>query len=125
MTRQQLELWLTAYGRAWMNRDPEAAARLFSEDVTYHETPFAEPARGIEGVRSYWAENTTVQRDVRFRHEVLALEGHRGIARWWAEYVRPTTGVRAKLDGLFVLEFAEDGRCRRLEEWWHRIESGP
>jgi hypothetical protein len=32
-------------------------------------------ARGVEGVRRYWAENTDVQREVRFRHEVLTLEG--------------------------------------------------
>lgn len=114
MTTHDLDRWLRAYGRAWVTRDPEAAARLFSEDVTYHETPFDEPARGIEEVRRYWAENTAVQREVTFDHEVLALEGYRGIAHWRAEYVRPATGIRARLDGVFVLEFAEDGRCRQI-----------
>lgn len=123
MNRHDLDRWLRAYGEAWIDRDPEAAARLFTEDVAYHETPFDEPARGLEGVRRYWAENTGIQRDVTFRHEILAIEGPRGIARWWAGYVRPATGVTARLDGVLVLEFADDGRCRRLEEWWHRVET--
>ena len=123
MTKHDLDRWLETYGRAWIDRDPDAAARLFTEDVTYHETPFDEPARGIEGVRRYWAENTDVQREVRFRHEILALEGSRAIARWWAGYVRPATNVRAELDGIFLLEFAPDGRCRMLQEWWHRREA--
>jgi SnoaL-like domain len=123
MTNDDLDRWLQAYGQAWIDRDPEAAVRLFAEDVTYHETPFDEPARGIDGVRRYWAENTDVQREIVFRYEILALEGSRGIARWWAEYVRPATRVRARLDGILVLEFAPDGRCRRLEEWWHRHEA--
>ena len=123
MTNDDLDRWLRAYGQAWVDRNPVAAAHLFAEDVEYYETPFDEPARGTDGVRRYWAENTEVQRDVKFRHEVLAVDSSRGIARWWAEYVRPATGVRATLDGIFVLEFAPDGRCRRLMEWWHRREA--
>ena len=123
MTHADLDRWLREYGRAWETLDPDAAARLFAENATYHETPFDEPARGIDGVRAYWAENTGVQREVAFRHEILAVVGRRGIARWQADYVRPATGVRARLDGVFVLDFTEGGRCLCLREWWHRVES--
>jgi hypothetical protein len=123
VNRDDLDRWLAAYGRAWVERDPDAAVRLFTEDVVYRETPFDEPARRAEGVRRYWAENTGIQRDVTFHHEILVLEGRRGIARWQAGYVKPGTGVRARLDGVLLLEFADDGLCRRLEEWWHRVES--
>jgi hypothetical protein len=37
--------------------------------------------------------------------------------------VRPATNVRAELDGIFLLDFAPDGRCRKLQEWWHRREA--
>jgi hypothetical protein len=30
-----------------------------------------------------------------------------------------------RLDGVFVLEFSEDGLCRSLREWWHRDEATP
>ena len=38
--------WLDAYGQAWMNRNPEAAAALFNEGGTYQVTPFLDPMRG-------------------------------------------------------------------------------
>ncbi len=123
MTHDDLDRWLHAYGRAWETLDPEAAVRLFADDVEYHETPFDAPAQGLDGVREYWTSNTGLQREVAFRYEILAVVGLRGIARWQAGYVRPATGVRARLDGVFVLDFAEDGRCRCLREWWHRRET--
>jgi hypothetical protein len=40
------EEWLDALGRAWEGREADAAARLFTENATYQETPFDEPMRG-------------------------------------------------------------------------------
>ena len=122
MTVHDLETWLAAYGQAWESRDPQAAAALFSEDASYHETPFAEPAEGQDGVREYWAEATGNHRDVRFSFEIVSFSASRGIARWWAEYTRATSGVRARLDGIFLLDFDDNGLCRTLREWWHKSD---
>jgi uncharacterized protein (TIGR02246 family) len=122
LTESQLRDWLDAYGRAWEGRDPDAAAALFTEDAQYYETPLGEPARGRTGVRTYWAAATENQRDVTFTHEVLAITANRGIARWWSEFTRVASGAAVRLDGVFVLEFGEDGLCRSLREWWHRSE---
>ena len=46
MDESALKRWLEEYGRAWENRDPEAAAGLYAEDGSYQVTPFAEPLRG-------------------------------------------------------------------------------
>lgn len=124
ITEPKLGEWLDAYGRAWESRDPDAAAVLFTEDAEYYETPFGDPARGRSGVRGYWAAATANQRDVRFTHEVMAVAESRGIARWWSEFTRTSSGAAVRLDGVFVLEFGEDGLCRSLREWWHRSEGG-
>jgi hypothetical protein len=29
------------------------------------------------------------------------------------------------LDGIFLLEFNDEGLCRDLREWWHRAETEP
>ncbi len=122
MTETQLQEWLDAYGRAWESRDPDAAAALFTEDVEYYETPFGEPARGRTGVRDYWATATANQRDVVFRHQTLAVTPELGVARWNAGITRAGSGIRVRLDGIFVLAFAADGLCCELREWWHRSE---
>jgi ketosteroid isomerase-like protein len=123
MTETDLEKWLDSYGRAWENRDPEAAAALFSQDVSYFETPFGEPARGRDGVRDYWANATRNQADISFSYAIVSVTGRQGIARWSARITRVSTSITVTLDGIFLLEFDDGGLCRELREWWHSAES--
>jgi ketosteroid isomerase-like protein len=118
-----LDQWLDAYGRAWEQGDAETAAGLYAEDVKYFETPFSEPATGREAVRGYCLEAAAAQRDVRFSHEAYVMDCDTGIARWHCSFVRVPTGVHVELDGMFVLTFDEEGKCRELREWWHRVET--
>ncbi len=123
MNETELKTWLEGYRRAWETRDPEAAAALFSEDASYYETPFLAPAHGRDGVREYWANATRNQSDVTFSYKIVSLSGDRGIARWWAEFTRGSSGTRAVLDGMFLLEFDNEGLCREFREWWHIAET--
>jgi ketosteroid isomerase-like protein len=119
LTMERLGAWLDAYGEAWESRDADKAAVLFSEDSTYRVTPYEEPHRGPEGVRQYWAGVTENQRNVDFQHRALAVSGNTGIAHWSANFDVAPDGPHIELDGVFVLDFDDDGKCRRLREWWH------
>ena len=125
MNESELEVWLERYRRAWENRDPEAAAALFSENARYYETPFWAPAQGRDGVREYWAHATRNQSDVTFSHDIVSVSGGRGIARWWATFRRVPSDVMVRLDGVFLLEFDDEGLCHELREWWHKVETQP
>jgi len=35
MHENDIRAWLDAYGRAWQDRDPQAAAQLYAEDGSY------------------------------------------------------------------------------------------
>lgn len=120
MDETELDAWLRRYGEAWEARDPDAAAVLFSEDAEYYETPFVAPARGPDGVRYYWANATGNQSDVAFSYEMICVSGDRGMASWSATFTRVSTGVKERLDGVFLLQFDGDGLCRELREWWHK-----
>ena len=122
MDLADLNRWLGEYGRVWEQGDAEASVRLYTEDVKYYETPFTEPEAGHEAVRRYCLEAAGAQRDVHFSHEALAMTGDTGIARWQASFVRVPTGVKVDLDGVFLLQFDPEGKCRVLREWWHRRE---
>lgn len=50
--------WLDRYGRAWVEGDPDAAARLFSDTAAYHEVPFEAPMRCTE-FREWWHRKET------------------------------------------------------------------
>lgn len=118
ITRADLEAWLDAYERAWEQKDPGGAASLFTADAQYFETPYAEPFKGAEGVREYWARVTADQRDIDFRYDIVAVQGSTGVATWSAVFTTISGGVRVELNGVFVLDFADRKRCKTLREWW-------
>lgn len=123
LTPTAAEDWLRRYGEAWERADPAAAAQLFTEDCQYFETPFSPPACGREGVLQYWSAVPEGQADVSFQYRLLAVQSSTAIAHWNASFTRRATGSGVALDGVFVLEFDDRGRCRSLREWWHREES--
>ena len=112
--------WLEAYGRAWRDRDPQAAADLFAEQDTYQVTPFLEPMRGRTAIFEYWSHVAETERDIQFGYEVLALTPEAGIARWWASFLIVPQGLQTKLDGIFLITLDADGHCKSLREWWHK-----
>ncbi len=119
LTAAYLTTWLSAYGDAWVSRDPEKAAELFSEDTSYQVNPYEQPHVGRTGVYDYWAEVTATQSNIKFDYQTISVTGKTGIAHWSAEFDIPSAGIRIKLDGIFVLEFDQSGKCERLREWWH------
>jgi len=112
--------WLDAYGRAWQERNPQAAEELYAEDGTYQVTPFLEPMRGRKAIRAYWDEVTATEKDIRFSCEILVTTEAFGIARWRASFERTPPGLQTKLDGIFLIELDASGKCTSLREWWHK-----
>jgi uncharacterized protein (TIGR02246 family) len=120
MESKTFKSWLEAYGRAWMGRDPQAAADLFTEDGAYLVTPFVEPMRGRSAIFDYWVHVTETELNIQFGHEIIAVTEEAGIARWWATFLIVPQGLQTKLDGIFVIALDGDGRCKALREWWHK-----
>jgi uncharacterized protein (TIGR02246 family) len=123
MNRESLQGWLEGYGRAWESRDPEAVGKLFADDATYQETPYTQPMRGREAIQQYWSQVVaTAQEHIKFGYEVLADAEDSAIVHWWASFVRVQSRAQVSLDGIFLLTFDTEGRCRELREWWVRKE---
>jgi ketosteroid isomerase-like protein len=114
-----VEAWLQKYGAAWVARDAAAAGPLFSNDATYHEMPFDAPKQGRAAIEEYWRTITADQRDVKFESKVISTNGNTGVAHWKATFRLQSTGATIALDGVFVLEFDDQGVCKSLREWWH------
>jgi hypothetical protein len=112
--------WLEGYRLAWENRNPDAAAALFTEDARYTEQPYQEPFIGRSGVRDYWAEVTATQDDVVFRYGTPVVDGSRAAVEWWV--TMRNGGMDVTLAGEFLLAFDEQGLCSELREYWHFSE---
>lgn len=118
-----LKAWLDAYGNAWESRDPEAASALFNEQGTYQVTPFLEPMRGRKAIFEYWLGVLRNTENIRFGYEVLVVNDGLNIARWWASFLRVAPRLQTKLDGIFLISLDDEGRCKSLQEWWHKQET--
>ena len=119
LDEQAFANWLDRYRQAWEQRDPAAAASLFTEGATYRETPYDPPFEGRAEIEAYWAKAVAGQRDVRFTSEILACSGDRGISRWHATFSAVEGGATIDLDGIFLCRFADETLVGAFEEWWH------
>jgi hypothetical protein len=108
--------WLERYRRAWIERDADAASRLFTEDATYREQPFQAPFVGRAAIRDYWARVTASQTSVELRYGQPIVDGRRLAVEWWANL--QTAEGPVTLAGEFLLRFADIGECRELREYW-------
>ena len=112
--------WLGAYRQAWITRDADAAAALFTQDATYAEQPFQDAFVGAKGVREYWARVTATQSNVDLKYGTPITVGNRTAVEWWATLTNG--GVPVTLAGSFMLTFDASGRCEALREYWHFAE---
>ena len=109
-----VERWMQQYFDAWRSNDPGDVAALFTMDAVYAVGPFAGLWRGRDEIVERWtAGDGTLLED---NHEVLATDGDTAVVHW--NVVLQLTHRRLEEDGLLVLMFAADGRCREHREWF-------
>lgn len=123
MDQEAVHKWLVAYGRAWISRDPLAAASLYSDGATYQVTPFDEPIRGRDAILEYWKGVAITQERIDFEFEILAVTPEYGIARWRATFLIVSQGLDTRLDGIFVIALDSTGLCWSLREWWQKRQT--
>jgi limonene-1,2-epoxide hydrolase len=114
---QTHDKWIEGYRLAWEHRDADAAAQLFTADATYRSNIFEEPYVGREGVADYWRSATASQSEVRVRMGRPFADGSRVAVEFWT--TMEVEGEDTTLSGCLLLDFDDDGLCRRLREYWH------
>jgi ketosteroid isomerase-like protein len=112
-----LSEWIEGYRRAWEDADADLVVSLFTEDADYRSIPFEEPHHGHAGIRAYWEDVTSRQRDARVRMGRPFVDGTRVAVEWWATMA--SGGEEVTLPGCLLLRFEDDGRCSDLREYWN------
>src|SRR5687768_11615796 len=80
--RADVERWVAGYERAWRSPGTDALAEVFTPDVTYLVSPWAEPLVGLDRLGPWW-EGARDGPDEAFtmRSEVVAVEGDTAVVR--------------------------------------------
>lgn len=106
--------WVALYEDAWRSEGTSALGPLFSVDVVYHPSPWAEPVTGIEALGHFWeTERDGPDEAFSMEAEPVAVDGDTAVVRVQVEYLVPPSSWR----NLWVLEFDGEQRCTRFEEW--------
>jgi hypothetical protein len=119
LTYEHFRRWLTLYGNASEENDPQASTNLFALNAHYYENPFDDPMIGRDAIYEYWNKGAQTLKDKISCDEILAVKDNIGIARWQSRFTVVESGKRLALDCLFVVEFNEAGVCQIFREWWH------
>jgi uncharacterized protein (TIGR02246 family) len=118
--RPRVRAWIDQYERAWRTHGTEPLAELFTEDATYLQGPYEQPVIGLAAISEMWdAERDGPDETFTMSSDIVAVDGDTAVARVDVRYGEPMT--QEYLD-LWIMRFAEDGRCVRFEEWpfWPR-----
>jgi ketosteroid isomerase-like protein len=114
MDRADVERWVDAYVRVWRTPGTEALGEIFTDDATYLPSPWTAPVTGLDDLARFWeAERDGPDEVFAMSSEVVALDGPTAIVRAQVDYADNSGRWR----DLWVLRFAEDGRCAAFEEW--------
>ncbi len=123
--------WIEAYRAAWLQKDVESVAELFTEDGRYLSSPFRPASVGRAAIKEYWRAATQTQQDLRLEFGELFVDGDHVVVEWWATMrdagwaaVSGASDDRVTLPGCLILRFNEQGLCEELREYWH-AEFGP
>jgi hypothetical protein len=118
LTRAHLEGWLTSYVRSYVDENSDAFVSLFTTDATYRETPYMEPVHAKD-FRAFWDDlaKRSTRRAMQWR--IFHIEEDWALVNWKATNSRRGSGELREGDGVFLLHFAADGRCRSVSEWQH------
>jgi ketosteroid isomerase-like protein len=115
VNKAQVADWVAAYERAWRAPGTGALAGIFSEDASYRQGPYDEPVTGLPAIADMWeAERDGPAEVFRMTSDVIAADGDTAVVRVEVSYGDP---VRQEYRDLWVLRFADDGRCASFEEW--------
>ena len=115
MDRQQVADWVATYERLWRSPGFDGLAEIFTPDATYLQGPFREPVVGLPAIQRMWdAEREGPEEAFEMTSGVLAVDGDTAVVRVHVRYGPPRE--KEWLD-LWVIRYAEDGRCRAFEEW--------
>jgi ketosteroid isomerase-like protein len=113
--RKSVGQWLMGYEAAWRAPGTNGLAALFTSDAVYSQGPYEQPVTGLDAIKRMWEEEREAPDEVfTMTTDVVAVDDPAAVVRAEVHYGDPP--VQEYRD-LWVVRFADDGRCTWFEEW--------
>lgn len=111
------------FGRGWERGDVDQLMSVFAPDAIYLETPFTEPASGVDAVRRAWEGVRLNHADIAFRSGEIYVAGPWFATEFKCTYRRRRTGELVDARGAMFCE-TKDGKITEMRLYWHRWVGG-
>lgn len=114
LSGEHVQGWLDAYVAAWRSGDAGEIRALFADDATYCYQPWGVPIRGADEIVEDWLKDRdeTEVWDAEYHPEIVG--GDKAVAVGETHY----PSEQRTYANLFLLTFAEDGKCQSFTEWF-------
>lgn len=117
MTRDKVNEWVQRYVAAWRSYEEDAIGDLFTEDAQYYFQPWAESVNGRAAIVENWLESPDAPDSWDAQYEAYSTEGDKAVVVGWTHYLgEDRRSIDKSYYNVWLLEFAEDGRCKRFTE---------
>jgi hypothetical protein len=118
MDRSSVQRWLDRYIAAWRTNDAEKITALFAVNAEYRFHPDDDPVRGGEAIAAAWLEEPDEPGTWDAWYEPFAVEGSAAAVAGVSTYFDDDGVIDRVYDNVFLLRFADDGRCSSFTEWF-------
>jgi uncharacterized protein (TIGR02246 family) len=118
MKEDRLAAWMSGYLKAWESNDPADIGRLFTDDGRYYTAPYRDPWNGRDAIVREWIARKDQPGTYQFRYEPVVATDDVAVVRGWTTYAATPDEGETRYSNLWVIRFAEDGRCSEFIEWW-------
>lgn len=115
-----IDLWLSAYLKAWSTDAPDDIEALFEPDARYRTAPFREPYVGYDAIVPWWVGQNDSAVQWSFEYEVVAREGQVYVVKGVTAYPEvPGSDEAAEVfDNIWLVTLTESGRAGEFVEYW-------
>jgi ketosteroid isomerase-like protein len=107
------------FGRGWSKAKVEVMLAVFAPEATFLETPFSEPLRGIDAVRSYWADVPLHQSEISFTAGEIFVVGPWFATEFKCTFRRRRTGEWVDARGAIFCE-TNGEKITEMRMYWDR-----
>jgi ketosteroid isomerase-like protein len=113
--RAVVRRWLAGYEAAWRAPGTDGLGGLFTTAAIYLQSPYEQPVTGLAAIQRMWEEERAGSDEVfTLATEIIAVDGPTAVVRAEVCYAGPP---RQDYRDLWVIQLADNGRCRWFEEW--------
>lgn len=111
---ERLDRWMDGYVLAWSTNDEDHIRALFTDDAIYDPQTADGEWEGIDEIVARWQDIDDDEDDWVFQWRPLVETDELAVVTGGTRYDDPPAVYR----NLFVIRFADDGRCYDFTEWY-------